>query len=289
MATPQASNKNQGTGGNGHKHDPNALAVVGGGALPAFLDDKVEADAGRGISTDQADNLVPLIYLLQTNSPQVNQRNEKYVDGAAPGDIWLRNSDTPIIRGDEGIVFQPCHFQVSYNEWVPREDNGGFVGVHLSVPPNAKCGEDPTKPGKVYWEMPNGNEIIETRTYRGFVILPDGRALPYSLPFSGTGHTAAKTMMFLSNQQRTTKGTKPALWSCFYRLKTQLRKNKLGEFFNFTVANAGVNGKTAWVQTAEEYERGRALYEAFESGAKKDEAPAHNDADAAMDDAGGKV
>ena len=46
-----------------------------------------------------------------------------------------------------------------------------------------------------------------------------------------------------------------------------MRKNKEGSWFVLAVEDAG------WVQSAEEYEQGAALNEAFTSGVKQAEAP----------------
>ena len=80
------------------------LITVQKPALPAALADMMEKDAGKGVSTAQEDNLVPLIYVLQANSPQVNKRDERYIEGAEPGDFWLRNAPQPIVKGAEGVA-----------------------------------------------------------------------------------------------------------------------------------------------------------------------------------------
>ena len=88
------------------KLEANELVVAEGtkSALPAALAAMMEKDAGKGVSTAQEDNLVPLIYVLQTNSPQVNKRDERYIEGAEPGDLWLRNAPQPIVKGAEGVA-----------------------------------------------------------------------------------------------------------------------------------------------------------------------------------------
>src|SRR3972149_2403505 len=68
----------------------------------------MKADAGQGISTAPEDNLVPLIYVLQATSPAVKKGDPSRIDGAEAGDFWLRNSSEPIVRGEDGLLFQPC-------------------------------------------------------------------------------------------------------------------------------------------------------------------------------------
>src|SRR6202035_3091033 len=79
----------QGTPSAAPTQGTNVTALRPGGP-PAALADRMKADAGRGVSTAQEDNQVPLIYVLQPLSPQVDKRSEQYVEGAEPGDLWLR-------------------------------------------------------------------------------------------------------------------------------------------------------------------------------------------------------
>lgn len=230
-------------------------------ALPAFMADRAAQDAGKGVSTDREDNQVPLIYVLQALSPQCNKRNNAYVEGAEPGSIWLRNSPDPIVPGDGGLLFQPCAFQKDWVEWVPRDNGGGFVGRHDTLPADAKEVADPKNPNKVRYVLPSGNEVIETRYHVGFVIREGHTPMPYVIPLSSSGHTVSRQWMFMMNSKMLGADKKAPSWACYYRLKTKERSNKRGEtWFTFDVSDAG------WVPTLHDYERGAALYEAFASG-----------------------
>src|SRR5215475_3414815 len=90
--------------------------------VPADLSDQY---AGMGTSHAADDNLVPLVYILQKQSPQVERQDTRHIKGAEAGDIWLRNSPKEIVKGGEGILFQPCYFTINWIEWVPRERGGG--------------------------------------------------------------------------------------------------------------------------------------------------------------------
>lgn len=234
--------------------------------LPAELAEQMLADAGRGVSTAREDNIVPLIYILHPLSPQVNKRNSDYIDGAEGGSIWLRNAPTPIVSGEEGILFQPCHFSKDWVEWVPRDNGGGFVGRSDNVPADAERREDPKQPAKVRFIRPNGNEVIGTRYHIGFVYLPSGLVLPYVIPMSSTGHTVSRQWMVMMNA-RTIGGRIAPSWAGIYRLKTKERSNAAGTWFTWDVQDAG------WVQSAEDYARGRTLNASFEAGEQKVEAP----------------
>lgn len=234
-------------------------------APPAVLGKLFAADAGKGVSSLQEDNLVPLIYILQAQSPQVNKRSPDFIPGAEAGAIWLRNTTAPIVPGETGILFQPCYFSKDWVEWVPRDNGGGFVGRHERCPSDAKKITDPQNPNRVQFICQNGNEVKETRNHIGLVLL-DGEALPYVIPMTSSGHTVSRQWMFMMNAKHTSAGRAPS-WACIYRLKTKERSNASGTWFTWDVTDAG------WVQTEAEYLRGKELNAAFASGAKAVESP----------------
>ena len=231
--------------------------------VPDFLKDKIDQDAGRGSSTDAADNIVPLIYVLQANSPQVNRRNPAYIEGAEPGDIWLRNAPRPIIKGDKGIVFQQSYFNKDWVEWVLRDEGGGFVARYDECPPNAKDQPDPTNPDRMRKMLPNGHEVRETRYHIGIVYSDDMMPMPYVIPLSSSGHTVSKNWMGMITSKKNAAGIPIASFTSLYKLTTKLRKNNRGqEWFTLNVVDLG------FVNSIEQYNLGAALATSFEEGEK---------------------
>jgi hypothetical protein len=192
------------------------------------------------------------------------------VTGAEPGDIWLRNAATPIIKGDAGMEFQPCYFEISWIEWVPRDRGGGFVARHVSQ--DEKCPvadavlqRDHQNPSRIKYVRPNNNEIIQTRNHIGFV-LNNGLTLPFVIPMQSTGHTISRQWMFDMNSRLMRNGHSYPTWAHVYRLKTRPRSNQMGTWFTWDVAWEGWVDKPQW-------DRGTALHDAFVSGAQQVEAP----------------
>jgi hypothetical protein len=249
--------------------------------LPAAIADRVREDAGKGVSTDISDNLVPLIYVLQANSPPAMRGHARYIDGAQAGDMWLRNApeEDQIVSSDEGFVFQPCYFQKEWVEWQPERK--GFAGRHKTRPDVAEQQEVEGDDGKsrMAWLMPNGNRVVETRYHAGIVHLDDGRRLEYMIPLSSTGHTVSKAWMFSMNQETDGEGNKLPSFALLYRLKTNLVTRDNNSWYMYSVSKEG------YVETVEDYERGRALYEGFASGAKRADEEA---ADLSDEPAGGR-
>jgi hypothetical protein len=254
------------------KSEPPAKKASSAVAVPA-TDEEFEkllsADAGKnkGTSSKTEDNLVPLVYILQSNSPQVNKRSDAYIEGAEAGDIWLRHAAEPIVKGDEGVVFLPCYFFKDYVEWIPRDDGGGMVGRHPELPEEAEVQHDEKRPNRVINKMPNGNDLILTANHAGFVITDEGRALPYMIPLKSTGLTVSRAWMFMMNQKLSVEGKPLASYSHKYRLTTKHRKNKEGEWFVLDVTDEG----RLTAADKELYMMGRALEAAFASGEKRGE------------------
>lgn len=259
----------------------NVPAVAGQTALaelPADIAALAAEDAGAGLSQAADDNIVPLIYILQKGSPQVQQdQPETYIEGARAGDIWLRASVPPLTRGAEGILFQPCYFHSDYVEWIPRNSGGGFVARHAEKPEDTSEVEDPNNPKRKRLIRPNGNEVVETRYHIGFVH-GRGAVLPYVIPLVSTGHTFSRQFMYMMNA-RLVPGTdkRAPSYAGVYLLKTRRRENAAGDWYAFEVADSG------WVSSAADYNRGKALFESFAAGDKQIEAPADETSDGEAD------
>lgn len=244
-------------------------AVAGAGDnRPDYLRTKGPA---RGVSTAQEDNLIPLIYVLQAQSPQVLKKNQAYIQGAEAGDIWLRNASEPIIKGETGMEFQPCFFSKDWVEWIPRDDGGGYVGRHATLPEDAKRIEDKKNPKKVRFTSPRGTEYVETRYHVGNVIRGN-KLIPFVIPLSSTGHNFSKQWMFMMNGHDGADS-----FARKYRLFTKGLSNQQGDWFGWDVEDLG------WVDERT-YKAGEALFTAFAQGAKTMEAPEHRETGATGDD-----
>lgn len=236
-------------------------------SLASKLAERAERDSGKGLSTDRDDNVVPLVRRLQALSPQCNKKGMDYVRGAEPGDVWLK--DVALIKGEEGFLFQPCAFWKDIVEWRPREQGGGYVGRHDEIPGDAEEEIDERSGRAVYTR--NGNELVDTRYHAGFIILKDGRALPYVIPMKGTDHQVSREWMTRMNAKRLASGKSQPPWMNLYLIKTKDRTNPSGTWSTWEILDDGE------IQTEEEYERGLGLNEAFSDGTKK--ADIENDAD----------
>jgi hypothetical protein len=266
----------------------------------AELDEEFErelaGDAGKGVSTEADDNLVPLIYVLQPLSPQV-QQGPAYIQGAMAGDIWLKNATDPIVKGSEGIWYMPCAMYLRWTEWIPRDKGGGFVASYEyfgrnNPPPGAS--RDESEKGRPRFRFESGNECVETRYEAGYV-WRDGQPMPYVIPFKSTGHTVARGWMTRRGSLRRKDGTIWPSWSHIYKLTTATKRNNLGLWYIFNIGDPvlyipghgkpheeglkiiGGDYKAA-------YKLGKQLEEAFDKGVKREAA---EEMDADIEDEGG--
>jgi hypothetical protein len=223
------------------------------------VDDILNQYAGAGTSASTEHNVVPMIYTLQSNSPQVNKRGDGYIDGAEAGDIWLKNYTTPIVKGEEGVLFQPVAFQWSHVEWKP--DRGGFVAAHDVRPADAVQKQLDPNDARVSWVRANGNIVVDTCYVYGIVA---GEA-PYVIPLSSSGYSVARN--WNSNARARKHNGKPLpLFATQYRLKTAYRKNERGEWY--VLSPEFVEG----LPSREQIEAGLEFFKSVTSGEKKAEA-----------------
>jgi hypothetical protein len=256
--------------------------------IPADLESMMQEDVGKGVSTDAADNLVPLLYVLQPLSPQVLPDNQAYMDGARAGDIWVKNAPDPIVPGEEGVWFQPCSMYQKIVEWVPRTRGGGFVASHDTMPPGAKQKErDPENPRKVPgFKTPDGNDLVDTR-YEAGLLWRNGVAMPYVIPFKSTGHSVSRGWMTKRNGLQRPDGGIMASWSHVYLLTTAHAQNASGEWYKISVGDPVPLWQAADVvgDYQRAYKMGRALHHAFQSGDKR-EAPEEDTGEFGVEEGG---
>lgn len=235
----------------------------------AVADAEVEAllneYAGAGTSAAVEHNTVPMVYVLQSNSPQVNKRGDAYVQDAEPGDLWLKNAAKPIVKGMEGVIFQPVHFQWAWVEWKPNR--GGFVAAHNERPSDAVQKQLDPMDDRLSWVRSSGNEVVETCYVYGLVNMD----VPYVIPLSSSGYKVAKD--WNSNARARKHNGRPIpLFATKYRLKTVFRSNDRGEWFTLGFEfEEGMPSK-------EQLVNGLEFFKSVSSGDKRAENP-HVEAD----------
>jgi hypothetical protein len=200
--------------------------------------------AGR---SDHAEDLgTPLMYIAQSNTPQVNKNDAKFVKGLEAGMVFNNLTGQFFDAEGEGVGFLPCYYKVVYDEWTPRDDGGGYHGEHprdTELLRSAKPFVNP-KTGKTRGDifvLDNGNHLKLTHKY--FCIL-EKTWRPIVIPMASTNLGASRMLQNMIDAQQVIVGdrivTKPAFWSRFL-LKTGYKEFDEGSAYVFNVSLNGSN------------------------------------------------
>lgn len=209
-------------------------------------------DAGSGASGsadfETKDLAIPFIRILQSNSPQAIKRNEGYVEGCEPSNIFNTALERPY-DGETGIFAIICKYQRQYTEWKPRQDDeegkgggGGFVQSHgtdgdIMEQTTIKVNRNGAKKNV----LANGNEIVESADYFVIAFDPTDNSLQKAvISMSSTQWKAARK---LNNQisgwskaRLDGKGTfNPPSYGRVYLFTTVPQSNDKGDFFGWKV------------------------------------------------------
>ena len=148
-------------------------------------------DAGQGFENqDMSDRKLPIIELLQSNSPEVAE---------SKGKVWagmFRNTVTGEIY--EEVLFTPAITDHCWTEWIPRDDGGGFKGRHpkgTKIIADAIARNDGRAIGKLKVPQPKDDkgkpqpdhELVEGFEIYGILWNKDGEVMGFAMiPFTST-------------------------------------------------------------------------------------------------------
>jgi hypothetical protein len=230
-------------------------------------------DAGAGFEDITQDELqVPYLAIIQSNSPQLEEGNGKYIEGAKAGMIY-NTVTNETYDGKVGIPVIPVHREQRFLQWVPRDEGGGLKGVHK---PTDQLVLDAKKAAKSKYEkltLPDGDELAETFSVYSLQRTDEENTVPIIIAFGSTQIKHYKSWMTkaMSIPARTAEGKRVSapLYSHGYRLKTKTEKNKKGTWFGWSIDFDGPGGaKAAEIPEGSElYEAAKLFRSAVTSGA----------------------
>lgn len=238
----------------------------------------MEQDSGRGVSTAAEDNIIPLIYILQAQSPQAMRQKQEYIKGAEAGNIWPRGTKILIDGENDGLTVIPVAFSKWWMEW--RPDRGGLVARHVykataedkGRPVGTIWEQDPKDPSLGRWQH-GDNDIVETREHVVLALI-NGEWQGYVISMSGSNHTASRSWMGLLKGKKIPGGSaRAASFSYVYTMTTIPKTNDKGDWFGWLVEDGFEgSGEQTFVGDidggTELYVMARQLAKDFESGAK---------------------
>ncbi len=226
--------------------------------------DELRADAGKGMQNlTAADLAMPIIRVLQSNSPQCKRSEGAYIPGAVDGTLF-NNVTNEIFDGATGIKVVPIFWEKVYLEWKPNR--GGFAGLHsVDTPLKNQVTMKPDKEGKMLPTLPNGNTLSETNQHYVFVIKEDGSFEPAVISMSSSQLKTSRIWgslmkkVFVTDENGsiiTDKNGAPIPTACFYatyKLTTKVTTRDKNSWYVFAVEPAGKTSATIY-RLAREFE-----------------------------------
>ena len=148
-------------------------------------------DAGQGFENqDMSDRKLPIIELLQSNSPEVAESKGKVYAG------MFRNTVTGEVY--EEVLFVPAITDHCWTEWIGRDDGGGFRGRHrkdAKIVAEAIARNEGRAIGKLKVPQPKDDkgkpqpdhELVESFEIYGILYSKEGEVLGFAMiPFTST-------------------------------------------------------------------------------------------------------
>ncbi len=247
---------------------PGSLTHVDEPGTAVVAADDYGADAGAGFEDVQPDEMIiPFKRILQTNSPQCEEGNPLYVDGAKAGMI-INTSTSELYDGKVGLPFVPVRRDHNYVEYVPRDAGGGFVSIWAPDDPRiAALRKAQGQFGKL--KLESGNELAETFYFYELDACPDGQLLRAVTAFAST---QIKSYKMVTTRLAGLIGTPPRfpLFAWRWRATTALQKNKKGTFYGWRITLDGDTPDDARLPANSDlYAQAKSFFQLLKDGAAK--------------------
>lgn len=219
------------------------------------------ADTGKGNENLTGRDLaIPMLQLLQTNSPQTMEEEAKYIEGARPGDMLDTVTKTAYSK-KEGIKIVFAAYFSEYVEWKPREQGGGLVARHPINSPLASQAKKDKDTGKLI--LPNGNNLVETHYHMGVMRNKEGALTWLIIPMTSTKLPVSKKLnkVIMDTRIEGPNGpVQPARFASVFTLNSTSQENAKGKFYNYDFKREGL------VEDPELYQAAKELNKAYNDG-----------------------
>jgi hypothetical protein len=201
----------------------------------AVSDAELHQFAGQGAEFSTDDLAIPFLNVLQDNSPQIKKREGKYVEGAEAGMLFNTVSNE-LFDGEEGVEVIPCAYQRNLVEWVPREQEGGFVASH---DPESGILQQAIKNERGQDVLPNGNYLANTANHYILLLSPTYGLTQAVLSMTSTQLKKSRRWNTQMVSRTLTVGDEVKPYPSFafaYRLRTMSESNAKGSWFGYDIS-----------------------------------------------------
>ena len=139
--------------------------VISKDKLPTKPKISLREHAGEGTENITAkDQKLPILKLLHSSSPVLEEGNPMFNEKARAGDIYNEVSQT--LYG-KSILAVPCHYINTYNEWAPKGQGVGRPTIHLKESIMDQCKKS-DQDNKDY--LPSGNYVEDTGNHFCYIV-----------------------------------------------------------------------------------------------------------------------
>ena len=194
-----------------------------------------EADANKGSQNiSQEDLALPFLKVLGQLSPEVNERDGKYVEGAKPGRII--NTVTNELYDQINVL--PVFYKRQYIEW---QDRGASTGAPVAIHEADSDILSQTTRGKDYKDrLPNGNYLDNTANHFVLVLGKNPQTALISMKSTQLKVSRKWNSMMMGLKMQGKNGLfTPPTYSHIYKLSTVQMSNDKGTWFGWDVAKVG--------------------------------------------------
>lgn len=231
------------------------------------------ADAGSGMEGAGADSFaIPFLTVLQKISPQCDEADAKYIEGAKGGQLF--NSVTgQLYDGKEGVIFLPAAYQRRFLRWGARgADGAGFKGEVMpeDVAALRDNGTVVEQDGRLYYPLPDGSindkkcdHLADVRNHFGIIVNADGTYSQALLSLGSTQIKKSKLLMSLLSavKVKTTTGmVTPPTWANRVRITSVAESNDKGSWSGYKFELEG------FVTDKDQYDAAKAFHAAISGG-----------------------
>ena len=220
------------------------------GALAAFDGIDMDDYAGAGNENVTSNDIaIPYINILQKMSPQVDEDDAAYIEGARAGQLF-QSVNFFTWDGDDGVQLIPVAFQRMVIEWVPREKGGGMVEIH----PMSALREIPNSPNdkNIPVRDDNGNLLIDTAQHVVMYKSPmTGGFEPAMISMKSTNHKKSRIWNSLISQQKLPSGKQAPRWLYSWRCTTIREQKDDNSWYNFEFARESMVDRETFLRCAE--------------------------------------
>ena len=246
---------------------------------------------GAGLEDAGAESFaIPFLRVLQTNSPECDEVNSKYMKGRAKPGMLLNTVTQELFDGETGALFIPCHYERRQLRWAPRGTGSqGFRGevTEVEALQARAAGKLVDHEGRTYFtddgkvNDKKNDRLVDTRLHFGLVMSANGA--PAQVLLSLVSTQIKKSKLFNSMQRERTRVVEGKVlpepsFLYAYRLTTIKESNDMGSWYGVHIALEGQVPNSAIFQFgAQFYEalrRNEVKVDLAASGGAEDASPA---------------